>query len=59
MSVYSLGECSRREGCPPPKEGDASVRVEGTPAQIHISTPQPNAQIGIAGFTSVEKSGRP
>lgn len=57
MSVYSLGECSIREGCPPPKEGDASVTIDGTPAQVHISTPQPNAQIEIAGFTSIEKAG--
>jgi hypothetical protein len=57
MSVYSLGECSIREGCPPPKEGDASATVDGTPVQLHISTPQPNAQIEIAGFTSIEKAG--
>lgn len=57
MSVYSLGECSIREGCPPPKEGDASITVEGSPVQVHISTPQPNAQIEIAGFTSIEKAG--
>lgn len=57
MSVYSLGECSIREGCPPPKEGDASVIVDGEPVQVHISTPQPNSQIEIAGFTSIEKAG--
>ncbi|HXV45098.1 MAG TPA: hypothetical protein VD736_00305 [Nitrososphaera sp.] len=57
MSVYSLGECSIREGCPPPKEGDASVSINGAPVKIHISTPQPNAQIEIAGFTSIEKAG--
>ena len=56
MSVYSLGECSIREGCPPPKEGDASVSVDGVPMHIHISTPQPNSQIEIAGFTSIEKA---
>jgi hypothetical protein len=57
MSVYSLGECSIREGCPPPKEGDATVSIDGTPLQVHISTPQPNSQIEIAGFTSIEKAG--
>ncbi len=56
LSVYSLGECSIREGCPPPKEDDASVAVDGSPVQLHISTPQPNAQIEIAGFTSIEKA---
>ena len=57
MSVYSLGECSIREGCPPPKEGDAAVSIDGAPVQVHISTPQPNSQIEIAGFTSIEKAG--
>jgi hypothetical protein len=57
MSVYSLGECSIREGCPPPKEGDVSVSIDGATVKVHISTPQPNAQIEIAGFTSIEKAG--
>ena len=57
MSVYSLGECSIREGCPPPKEGDAAVSIDGTRVQVQISTPQPNSQIEIAGFTSIEKAG--
>jgi hypothetical protein len=57
MSVYSLGECSIREGCPPPKEGDASISIDGEPVRVHTSTPQPNAQIEIAGFTSIEKAG--
>ncbi len=57
LSVYSLGECSIREGCPPPKEGDASVTVDGSALDIHISTPQPNSQIEIAGFTSLERAG--
>jgi hypothetical protein len=57
MSVYSLGECSIREGCPPPKESGASVSVDGTPVKVEISTPQPNSQIEIAGFTSIEKAG--
>lgn len=54
LSVYSLGECSIREGCPPPKEGDASVNIDGTAVRVHISTPQPNSHIEIAGFTSIE-----
>ena len=56
LSVYSLGECSIREGCPPPKEGDAQVNLDDTMMQIHISTPQPNSHIEIAGFTSIEKT---
>ncbi|HKU48574.1 MAG TPA: hypothetical protein VJP79_01365 [Nitrososphaera sp.] len=57
LSVYSLGECSIREGCPPPKEGDAAVSVGGSDLKVHISTPQPNSQIEIAGFTSIESAG--
>jgi len=57
LSVYSLGECSIREGCPPPKEDDAEVTVDGTSLKLHISTPQPNSQMEIAGFTSVERAG--
>jgi hypothetical protein len=57
MSVYSLGECSIREGCPPPRESSASVSVDSTPVRVEISTPQPNSQIEIAGFTSIEKAG--
>lgn len=57
MSVYSLGECSIREGCPPPKEGNASVSIDGTQVKVDSSTPQPNSQIEIAGFTSIEKAG--
>jgi hypothetical protein len=57
LSVYSLGECSIREGCPPPKEGDARVTVDATTLDVHISTPPPNAQVEIAGFTSIEKAG--
>jgi hypothetical protein len=57
LSVYSLGECSIREGCPPPKEGDATVNVDGASLNVHISTPQPNSQIEIAGYTSLERAG--
>jgi hypothetical protein len=57
LSVYSLGECSIREGCPPPKEGDSTVDVDGTSLDVHISTPQPNSQIEIAGYTSLERAG--
>jgi hypothetical protein len=57
LSVYSLGECSIREGCPVPKEGDASVSIDGTQVKVHISTPEPDSKIEIAGFTSIEKAG--
>lgn len=57
LSVYSLGECSIREGCPPPKEADVMVTVNGAELKVHISTPQPNSQIEIAGYTSIERAG--
>jgi len=57
LSVYSLGECSIREGCPLPKEGDASVTVDGSELDVHFTTPTPNSQIEIAGFTSIEQAG--
>jgi hypothetical protein len=57
LSVYSLGECSIREGCPDPKEGDATVSIDGTQVKVHISTPEPDSKIEIAGFTSNEKAG--
>lgn len=57
LSVYALGECSIREGCPPPKEGDASVAIDGSSVRFHISTPPPSSQIEIAGFTTIENAG--
>lgn len=57
LSVYSLGECSIREGCPPPKEEDATVSVGGSGLKVHMSTHQPYSQIEIAGFTSIEQAG--
>jgi hypothetical protein len=55
LSVYSLGECSIREGCPPPKEADATASIDGASVQVHISTPQPNSHIEIAGYTTIQK----
>lgn len=54
LSVYSLGECSIREGCPQPREAESIASVDGSDLKVHISTPQPNAQIEIAGYTSLE-----
>jgi hypothetical protein len=58
LSVYSMGECSIREGCPLPKERDVNVTVDGAAIKVHGSTPQPNSQIEIAGFTSIEQAGQ-
>lgn len=54
LSVYSLGECSIREGCPEPREADSTASIDGSDLRVHISTPQPNAQIEIAGYTTLE-----
>lgn len=54
LSVYSLGECSIREGCPEPREADSTAGIDGSELKVHISTPQPNAQVEIAGYTSLE-----
>jgi hypothetical protein len=55
LSVYSLGECSIREGCPEPREADSTAIINGTDLKVHISTPQPNAQIEIAGYTTIQR----
>jgi hypothetical protein len=54
LSVYSLGECSIREGCPEPREADSTALIDSTELKVHISTPQPNAQVEIAGYTTLE-----
>ncbi len=54
LSVYSLGECSIREGCPEPRESDSTAAVDDADLKVHISTPQPNAQVEIAGYTTLE-----
>ena len=58
LSVYSLGECSIREGCPPPKDDDATITVDGAELKVHISTPPPNSQIEVAGYASLESAGK-
>ncbi len=55
LSVYSLGECSIREGCPDPREADSIATIDGSTLNVHISTPQPNAKIEIAGYTTIER----
>lgn len=55
LSVYSLGECSIRQGCPEPSEADSAANIDGSELKVHISTPQPNARIEIAGYTTIER----
>ncbi|HXG05982.1 MAG TPA: hypothetical protein VNI77_01485 [Nitrososphaera sp.] len=57
LSVYSLGESSLREGTHEPLEKDASVTIDGANVRVHSTTPPPNAQVTIAGYSAVEESG--
>ncbi|HEX7033570.1 MAG TPA: hypothetical protein VF172_11275, partial [Nitrososphaera sp.] len=57
LSVYSLGESSLREGTHESVERDASVNIGGANVQVHSTTPPPNAQLTIAGYSAVQESG--
>ncbi len=57
LSVYSLGESSLREGTHEPIEKDASVTIDGANVRVHSTTPPPNAQLTIAGYSAVQESG--
>lgn len=57
LSVYSLGESSLREGTHEPIEKDASVSINGANVRVHSTTPPPNAQLTIAGYSAVQDSG--
>ena len=54
LSVYAFGECSIREGCPLPRNASSSADIDGTGLKVNISTPQSNAQLEIAGYTTIE-----
>jgi hypothetical protein len=54
ISVYSLGECSLKQGCPQPDEKMGQATVEGTSLKLDMTTPQPNAQIQIAGYATIQ-----
>lgn len=56
LSVYSLGESSLREGTHTAVEKDASVSVDGANIQVHSTTPPPNGQITVAGYSAVQES---
>jgi len=57
VSVYSLGESSFREGTFTEQVRDATATIDNTPVSVHSSTPPPSAQIQIAGFSKIQKSG--
>ncbi len=56
LSVYSLGESSLREGTHESVEKDASVSIDGANVQVHSTTPPPNGQMTIAGYSAVQES---
>ena len=57
VSVYSLGESSFREGTFTEQVRDATATINNTQVSVHSSTPPPSAQIQIAGFSKIQKSG--
>jgi hypothetical protein len=57
VSVYSLGESSFREGTFTEQTRDATASVDTSQVGVHSSTPPPSAQIQIAGFSKIQKSG--
>ena len=57
VSVYSIGESSFREGAFTEKTSDATATVDNSQIQVHSSTPPPSAQLQIAGFSKIQKSG--
>jgi hypothetical protein len=57
VSIYSLGESSFREGTFTETEKEASATVGGAPIKVSATTPPPSAQITLAGFSTIKKSG--
>ena len=57
VSIYSLGESSFREGTFTEQTSDSTATIANTPVQVHSSTPPPSAQLQIAGFARIQKSG--
>ena len=57
VSIYSLGESSFREGTFQETEKQASATMDGTPITVESTTPPTSAQITIAGFSKIQKSG--
>jgi len=57
VSVYSLGESSFREGTFSEQVKDATTTIDNTQVSIRSSTPPPSAQLQIAGFSKIQKSG--
>jgi hypothetical protein len=57
VSIYSLGESSFREGTFQETEKQASATMDGTPIEVESTSPAPSAQMIIAGFSKIQKTG--
>jgi hypothetical protein len=57
VSIYSLGESSFREGTFQETEKQASATMDGIPITVESTTPATSAQMTIAGFSKIQKSG--
>ena len=57
VSIYSLGESSFREGTFQETEKQASATVDGAPITVESTTPPTSAQMTIAGFSKIQKTG--
>jgi hypothetical protein len=57
VSIYSLGESSFREGTFKETEKQASATMDGTPITVESTTPATAAQMTIAGFSKIQKTG--
>ncbi|MPZ08274.1 MAG: hypothetical protein GEU26_17975 [Nitrososphaeraceae archaeon] len=57
VSIYSLGESSFREGTFQEIEREASVTIDGMPVVVSSTTPATYAQITLAGFSNIQRSG--
>jgi hypothetical protein len=57
VSIYSLGESSFREGTFQETEKQASATMDGIPITVESTSPPPSAQMIIAGFSKIQKTG--
>jgi hypothetical protein len=57
VSIYSLGESSFREGTFQETEKQVSATMDGTPITVESTSPPPSAQMIIAGFSKIQKTG--
>src|SRR5205085_5679683 len=57
ISVYSLGQCSLKQGCPSQQERFADANVNGISIKLEATTPPPNAQIQVAGYATIKYLG--